>query len=336
MDKVMTHSPETSVFIMDPVLDDPRFDGLLFADSAKSFLGNDLPSEDFSRGTNLLTWKAPILQPVWKPQPVTGPVRPFNDYPCLELIVPAFHPRAVDALKDLLEPNGEILPLKHPKGAYYAYNIQTKADALNVKESTIIRYGNDGENKVALGIDRYVFHKAKLRSMSIFRLKERPQEVMVTEVFRQRVETSGLNGFRFTKIWPLPPGVDWSDDEAQTSRARSRKHDLQGEALVLRFRPATDSVNTKEKRLINSYAKQLEELLELQTTLDSAYFGAVEAVEFAEEDCRIYLTCPKVEPLVKFLEKWIQSNSWSGAFHIVKRFGNLYDTKARETRIAIK
>jgi hypothetical protein len=58
-------------------------------------------------------------------------------------------------------------------------------------------------------------------------------------------------------------------------------------------------------------------------------------VEFVDGDCRIFLSCPKVEALIEYLSEWIQSNDWPGEFHMVKRLGNLFDTKAKESRVVI-
>ena len=84
-----------------------------------------------TRGRN---WTVPPLAPFWTPQRVIGQVRPFNDYPCVDLIVPAFSRKAVDALRNLLEPNGELLPLVAEVGEYFAYNITTVADILDQNE----------------------------------------------------------------------------------------------------------------------------------------------------------------------------------------------------------
>jgi hypothetical protein len=332
---VVTVVFENAVYLLKPVLDDPRFDGLLFSKSAKSVLGRKTADDDWevdNRSTQ--DWSVPRLLPTWKPQPVEGPVRPFNDYPCLNLSIPAFSPRALEALRRFLESNGEILPLKHPKGTFYAFHILTKAEVLNVRESDIKWF--TGENMVALNINRYEFHKTKLKGLSIFRLKEHHGTVMVTEALKRRVEECGLNGFVFTKVWPLPPGVHWGDARIQARRMKEKKLGLQGEALILRFRSESLKANAKEKRLINSYAEQLNELLVTQDSLNAPYFGAIDAVEFEDGDCRIFLTCPNVENLVKLLDNWIRSNDWPGEFHIVKRFGNLYDTKAKEKRVVIR
>ena len=55
--------------------------------------------------------KTKSLKKKWKIPELWGPVPSFHDYPATEL-VPCFSQRAVDALRDVLEPNGELLPAK--------------------------------------------------------------------------------------------------------------------------------------------------------------------------------------------------------------------------------
>ena len=88
-------------------------------------------------------WQPPKLASFWKPQPVEGPQNPFNDYPCLELIIPVFSKRAVDALGTMLTENGELLPLKSKMGEYLAYNCLTKIAALDLKRSIVERPSSD-------------------------------------------------------------------------------------------------------------------------------------------------------------------------------------------------
>src|SRR5262249_39700345 len=129
---------------LDPVTDDPRYEGFAFVREesirGKVIGGQSAMEWDFNPD-NMLTegraWTVTPLRPYWTPQPVRGRVRAFNDYPCVNLLIPAFSRRAVDALRDFLEPNGELLPLVSSVGEYYAYNITTVADALDEQKSEI-------------------------------------------------------------------------------------------------------------------------------------------------------------------------------------------------------
>ena len=104
-----------NLYLLEKIMDDPRFEGL--ANKAKgnpreTFLTGGIPKD--RKGKN---WQVIRMAPTWKPVEVVGRVRKFNDFPCIGLM-PAFSERAINALRDLLEPNGELLPLKSSLGNY--------------------------------------------------------------------------------------------------------------------------------------------------------------------------------------------------------------------------
>ncbi len=314
---------------------DPRFKCLTYK-AKKSLLGNQLPVEDWDTVDDAHGgWLPPPLGKLWTPQPVGGDVPPFVDYPTLELATPAFSPRAVQALRQLLEAGGELLEIRHKNGPYFALNVTKQTEALDVRKAEI-KWFSDAVGVRARDITRFEFHKSKLRGLSIFSLKQTPRFTLVTEEFKQRVEAAGLNGFAFTKVWPPPPGVYWRDAQIEARRSSKKKLDLFGESLILRFRPKSEGPTPKEKKQIHDYAAELNSLLTNQQSITDPYYGSVESVEFAEEDCRIFLSCPNVENLISYLNDWIQHIEWPGEFHMVKRFGNLFDTKAKETRVVIR
>lgn len=133
-------------------------------------------------------------------------MRPFNDYPEIELEVPCFSQRAVEALRALLEPNGELLPVESKFGEYFAYNILAKVEAPDLSRSKMEFFPS--ENRVAVGVDYFAFDKSHINDLSIFRLKEKWTYTRVTDSFRKRVEHAQLNGFLFSKVWPLKRGVN--------------------------------------------------------------------------------------------------------------------------------
>lgn len=75
-------------------------------------------------------WEPPRLAEVWEPLKVKGRIRAWNDFPML-MHIPAFSQRAVDALRDMLEPHGELLPLIYEHGTYWAYNLRTVVDIVD-------------------------------------------------------------------------------------------------------------------------------------------------------------------------------------------------------------
>jgi len=179
---------------------DPRYEG--FRSPAGHFL-ETIPRQRASRD-----WKVMRVAKEWAPQRLNGRVTPFNDYPCVDLIFPAFSIRAVTALRDFLGPNGELLPVTSTDGTeYYAYNVTTVADILDRRRSQL-QYLSDGIT--ALGhIRRYEFNESGVRGLSIFRIPEQPHNVFVAQPFVSRAAENDLKGFDFQLVWPLPEGADW-------------------------------------------------------------------------------------------------------------------------------
>jgi|SRR5581483_7735548 len=192
---------ENVLYQLDPIVDNPSFEGFGF-DDAVSFRGKGRLAFDFGPDdipTKGRAWTVTRMAPTWVPTPVYGNVKPHNDYPCVNLTVPAFSRRAVDALRDFLEPNGELLPLASPLGEYYAYNVTTVADILDHKRSEIVWFNE--RHVSALRIRRYECIPEKLTGLSIFRLVEMSSSTFVHQVFVDRVREHGLQGFHFT--WAL-------------------------------------------------------------------------------------------------------------------------------------
>jgi hypothetical protein len=207
--------PENALYNLSPITDDPEFDGFGFRDAVsrrnKRRLADDFMPDDIP--TKGRAWTVTRMAPTWKPQPVLGQVQPHNDYPCVNLTIPAFSRRAVNALRDFLEPNGELLPLVSPVGEYYAYNITTVVDLLDHERSDIDWYS--GPHDIALHIRRYECIPEKLTGLSIFRLVEKPAYTFVHQVFVDRVREHGLQGFHFKRLWPVPTVTvyEWAGDD---------------------------------------------------------------------------------------------------------------------------
>jgi len=196
------------VYRLLPVLDVPEYEGFAWHDRLGSVRNQPNATMDFEpdKAPPGEQEVAPRLAQVWKPVKVIGNVRPWNDYPCINLRVPVFSRRAVDALRDLLEPNGELLPLISEVGEYYAYNVTTVADVLD-EERSEVNWGLD--RAYASRIIRFEFHPDRLEGLSIFRFPQTMNQYLVTEVFARRVREHRLQGFGLSKVWPLPPDADW-------------------------------------------------------------------------------------------------------------------------------
>jgi hypothetical protein len=137
-----------------------------------------------------------------------------SDYPYLSVfatIAPVFSQQAVDVLADLLEGNGELLPLVCDFGHYYAFNITREIEALDEDHSEFTPYSelyynlgsNFDDNSDVPIITRFMFHADRVTDLSIFKLpnRNRYRVPMVTDRFVQRVQEAGLRGFAFKLLW---------------------------------------------------------------------------------------------------------------------------------------
>ncbi len=121
-----------------------------------------------------------------------------GDTPAYDPTIPVFNRKAVDALADLLEPNGELLPIKCGGEEYFLFNTTRLVDALDEDRSDLERF-DDGR---IWCIDRHSFVKDRVVGETVFKLRQRPiGRVYVTDPFVQRVLETGLRGFSFPLVW---------------------------------------------------------------------------------------------------------------------------------------
>lgn len=120
---------------------------------------------------------------------------------------PTFSKRALGALSDLLDKNGELLPLKCKEGTYFVYNVTCVLDALDRERSTFEKSMFEEDQDVSL-VEKYVFIPERLSGAVIFKLLWNYQGrrltepgVFVTDVFVERVKLAKLVGFEFEKVW---------------------------------------------------------------------------------------------------------------------------------------
>jgi len=331
------HKPE-AIYQLRPVTDNPMFEGFGFHPRDSSFLGRDRISDDFSPDQQRTRdWVMPLLKNKWRPIRVVGRVAPFNDYPCVGMLTPAFSRRAIDALRDILEPNGEILPLQTSVGDYYIYNLRTKADVVDLSHSKVI-FSNE-ENKMALEIEHFSFHEDKLEELSIFRIVEMPNYEYVTDAFVQRVHEHGLNGFHFVKVWPFPSGVEWEQEEIKHHRSQGRKvmaeegmKEVQGNTVILQFILKKTTPKRKEKKRINRYEDEIDAILRL-TALDELYYGSLEGTLTVPGELQLHISCPDADILVRKLHPWLTNLDWDGEIRVKKRYGYLHDEDVPEEMV---
>jgi len=336
--------PEIALYKLEPITDNPKFEGFAFVreESVRGkSIGNQSrlvwdfgPDDIKARGRS---WTAPRLAPFWSPQPVIGQVKPFNDYPCVNLTIPAFSRRAVDALSDFLVPNGELLPLVTNVGEYFAYNTTTIADVLD-QERTEIRWLSDRHTvDQVFEIDRYECVADRMRGLSIFRLVEMSSRTYVSQVFVDRVNERGLRGFHFIKLWPLSSDVDWrEEDQAQRIKeslaiTQDRAFPIKGNTVVL-FLPIAKPVPAKaETSRLEALMNELDSILTPpMENPNAAYSGCLEGNDYHDNYIRLFLSCPSADILVEKIRPWLQTLSWNGTIKVLKRYGDISDIGCQE------
>lgn len=188
-----------------------QFKTLRLADVAA---GNDAGAQDFA---SLFHDDRP-LSATWTPPPVVylEKNKPAGDVPYFwGANCPVFTPRSLGALRDLIAPFGEFLPLHSKDGEFTAFKVLHFLDALNLERSDIKWRAQTrrelGQPKLVDKIVRFVFDETKLQEKVIFRIPQLPLgQVFVTDVFARQVQKSGLKGFSLNQVWPYvepPPGA---------------------------------------------------------------------------------------------------------------------------------
>ncbi len=115
-----------------------------------------------------------------------------------------FRRSAVDALRDMLDAHGELLPLEDTEGVeLYAHNPRS-LEALDHRLSVGAR-NEEGQVYVP---DNHVFIPSVVEGVDIFRQKlERGGDIYLSERFLQRWKKAKLKGIDFILAWDsdLPP-----------------------------------------------------------------------------------------------------------------------------------
>jgi hypothetical protein len=125
--------------------------------------------------------------------------KPLPDFPSFGGVL-AFTQKALDALEDLLEPNGVILPLQMSGGSVFVYMVTHKVDALDEDRCEITRFSTGR----IMDVQRFAFHAGSITGAPIFKVLQLRSRVFVTEMFAERVNELGLTGFVLNQVWSDP------------------------------------------------------------------------------------------------------------------------------------
>jgi hypothetical protein len=124
--------------------------------------------------------------------------RPSSDFPGFGAGKSVFSHRALESLRDMLDGNGEILPLDCKDGNYWVFNVTRMVDALNVEGAKVKRFSDGG----IMRVEQYSFRPEKIHGLTIFKIPQFPfSDVYVTDAFVERVKGTGLTGFAFDLLW---------------------------------------------------------------------------------------------------------------------------------------
>jgi hypothetical protein len=140
----------------------------------------------------------------WKPVPVRRvradeqhDFRP-SDFPWLGSDALVMRRKAVEALRDLLDSNGEVLALSTDDGVeLFVLNAQV-IDALDEPNSSLLKF--PGTNRI-MRIRKCAFVVRAVEGVDIFRLPHRASSTYVSGRFVERVLEAGLKGLEFKKVW---------------------------------------------------------------------------------------------------------------------------------------
>lgn len=107
---------------------------------------------------------------------------------------------AVDALRDMIDRSGELLPLRTDDSTeLFVLNTQS-IDALDEDNSSLMRA--NGTNRI-MRVIKPVFIPSAVRDLDIFRLPYRASAIFLSQRFVERVQAAGLKGLKFTEVWHM-------------------------------------------------------------------------------------------------------------------------------------
>jgi hypothetical protein len=121
-----------------------------------------------------------------------------SDFPWLGAHALVMRGRAVDALRDILDAHGEVLPLTtEDEVELFVFNARA-IDALDEERSSIMKF--PGTNRI-MRVTRVAFIESAVREVDVFRLPHRASSTYVSQRFVERVAEARLVGLEFKVVW---------------------------------------------------------------------------------------------------------------------------------------
>ena len=302
---------------MTPILDNPLYGGLALSHGE---LLKTYPSDWIK---NYKTWQPKLLKPTWSPPQVTTVQMKFTDFPCVNMMYPAFSQRAVDLLGNVLAANGELLPINHKEGISYFYNCTKMVNCLDLEKTKVTKL-NGG--LITSTMDPLVFIEEMLQDLTVFKIRTQLTELFCSQTFVDLVNHCGLQGFSFIRIWPMPPGSTYRKERSKASTESGKQRpfgklnlDASGNTVSLRLYTVTDKITKKEFDLANEIMALLEQKLDISDFSEfDTYYGHVEAYDIVDKEFRIIISCPDCEVLLARLMPIFRTLPWKGTFDVTK------------------
>ena len=105
---------------------------------------------------------------------------------------------ALDALREVLDAYGEVLPLHTDDDVeLFVLNIRVVIDALDVERSEIRTIPETD----IVNVRQHVFIESALQGVEMFRVPLVPHNIYFTDLFVERVKKLKLKGTDFIKLW---------------------------------------------------------------------------------------------------------------------------------------
>ncbi len=315
----------TSIYFLEKVTDDPRFEGFALLPS-KSILGRNSLDDDVTPGFSIanesINWSQPKLSRNWRVPKVTGRVSEFNDYPCMDMFLPVFSENSTRALSPILELNGELLPLDSDTNTkYYFYNITTIVDVLDLEKSKCVFWSDPPTT--AVDIEYFYFREDAVKGLSVFRIPQYPMAVFVTNVFLDYVEQNELNGFVFRKVWPISIESNWRESEYSLSL---KNKELKKNTMVVILNGFNERYNSE---ILESKNTAIDAILSV-SSLEDQYFGSYEGSDLVGDELRLFFSCPDVDDLFSFIKSELFNIDFADSIQVLKRYGAMYQLGVKE------
>lgn len=167
-----------------------------------------LPKDEQIWATDRLTFDGTPKLPDWVPPPmyVLEPNLKRGNF--ISLCPGAFvvDDAAHEALRDLLEMSGELLPIGDTSSDQFVVNV---TGCFNVLDDANTKWVYGASTGAKIRIERYAFHASRFTEVPLFKIPETCRGDILTvsglkdpeDEFKHRVESAGLTGLLFEEIW---------------------------------------------------------------------------------------------------------------------------------------